>query len=231
MTSSIKNDSIVKIENLKYNNDAVILTEKIKLYDSEHNFIREINGVYGQIVSIDSNSKNKYDLSNSDESCNLHNFVKIKGQKLTGWVYGKYLFEKENLNRDTTLLINNIKIEIVPTKNFNIGVYDKEIDGLSFCSNNQNPVILFNSLFNKYEYIQISPKNENYTENYLTLDNHDMWLDKIENVNINGAIVTMQIFREYQEGFADIEIEIRLNDSQSTAKVLKVTKRETENDD
>ncbi|MGX7668756.1 hypothetical protein [Flavobacterium pedocola] len=215
-----------KFEAVTYQNDAILLTDTIKIYDSQQNVIREITNVYGKVVTIDSISKNKFDLTNSGERCNLHNFVKVTGPNISGWVYGRFLFEKENQKRDKTLNIDTVKFQIIPTKNFNIGVYDEETEGLSFCGENQNPVLFYNGLYNKYEYLPLYPKNENYDENYLTLDAHDGWMDEIKNYSLKENVLTPEIYREYQEGSATITVEIELNKKQSTCKVTKIEKRD-----
>jgi len=210
-------------ETAGHKNKGILLSEKVKIYDNKQNVLREIEAIYGEVVTIDSISKLKFELTNSDDRCNLHHFVKVKGKGFSGWIYGDLLFEIEEGDRAVKLGSSG---EIIPTKNFNIGVYDDEEDMLSFCSENQNPVLFHNTIFNKYEYLPILPKNENYPQGYLTFDNHDGWKDVIRSFSSDGRTLKIQIYREYQEGSATIDLEIELSEKQSTCKVVKVEKEE-----
>lgn len=209
-------------ETIVHPNEGVFLTENIKIYDNKQNVIREIEHVYGEVLTIDSISKLKFDLTGSDDRCKLHNFVKVKCKRFSGWVYGDFLFEKEK--GDRTVKVGETGL-LIPTKNFNIGVYDEKVQCLSFCGDgNQNPVLFYNGIFKKYEYLPIVPKNENYSETYLTLDNHDGWRDEVKSFSSDGVTMKLSIYREYQEGSAVIDLEIDINNKQSTCKVVKVEK-------
>lgn len=208
----------------------IILTEELTVYSLNKDSLKTIGNLYGEIVQIDSISKKKYDLKNTDDRCNLHNFVKVRSKKINGWVYSPEVFEHvltqvpyESVQPDTTLIFGNTRIRVIPTKNFNIGVYDETVDGLSFCSGNQSPVILYNSVYNKYEYIPISnetSKEINYSFNYFTFDSNDGWHDEWISSDLKGTILTLKIKREFQEGHAKIVIQIRLDPNQSRGKII-----------
>lgn len=209
-------------ETIVHPNKGIFLTENIQIYDNKQNVIREIEDVYGQLVTIDSISKLKFDLTGSDDRCKLHNFVKVKCKRFSGWVYGDFLFEKEKYDRIVNVGRTGL---LIPTKNFNIGVYDEEVECLSFCGDgNQSPVLFYNGTYKKYEYLPIFPKNENYSEGYLTLDDHDGWQDKAKSFSSNGITLKLTVYRQYQEGGAVIDLEIDINNKQSTCKVVKVVK-------
>jgi hypothetical protein len=223
----VNQKSDLKFETLKHINKGIILSSKVNLYDQSKNPIGEIDSVFGQIVQIENISKSKFDLGKSNERCNLHNFVQVKSDKINGWIYGESIFELENANRDTSFVIDNVKFKIFPTKNFGIGVYDEEQDGLSFCEKGtQSPVIIYNGKFKKEEFIPIEGNQKAYNEGYFTLDNHDGWKDKITNANYQNDTLRLTILREFQEGFADIELDINFNDNQSIGRVIKEIKRD-----
>ena len=226
-SSDKKNDNVAMIMETKYHlNEGIILTDKIKIYDNNQNEIKEISTTFGEVVKIDSISISKYNLKKTDDRCDLHNFVKIKGKDFSAWVYGDKIFEKENAKRDFEVKHNNYTFEILPTKNFSIGVYDKELEMLSFCeSGTQSPVLFYNGVFKKYEFIPILNKNEVYYD-FFTLDSHDGWEDNIIDTKFKDNVLTLNIVREQQEGFTDIILEIKIDKDQSTGKVVKCRDRD-----
>lgn len=211
---------------MTHQNLGIILVDSLNVYDKNRNVIGKTMNTLGQMVTIDSVSISKFTVSKSTNRCNLHNFIHVKGSKINGWVYGQSVFEAEQSNRDTSFVIDGISFKIIPTKNFGIGVYDEELDLLSFCGQgSQSPILLYNSKFVKYEYIPVDHK-ETYSETYVTLDNHDGWSDRIKRLGFVNDTLKLFIEREYQEGFADIEIEIYINDKQSKANVANYQRRD-----
>lgn len=216
---------------IKHDNIGVILTDELIVYDRFGSQLKTIKNLYGEIVAIDSISKEKIDLKNTGDNCNLLNFVKIRSENINGWVYSPKVYEHDinpNLKRDTTLVFNQMKIEILPTKNFNIGVYDEVEDMLTFCSGNDSPVIFYNSKFKKYETILLEnlPESQNdYSDNYFTLDNHDGWVDKIIAATLSANCLTLEIERNYQEGAALITVEINLATKKSIGRILKYERK------
>ncbi|WP_445722219.1 hypothetical protein [Flavobacterium sp.] len=225
----IQTEQSLSFKRKKYQNEAIILTDTIKIYDINKNIIYKITNAYGEIITIDSISEEKINLKQTNERCDLHNFIWVKNEKFSGWIYGEFVFEKENKNRAVNYTIDSTIFKFIPTKNFNIGVYDEEMGELSFCSDNQSPILFYNGRDQKYEYIKIIQDKEIYSENYLTLDTHDGWYDEIKSVIYSDGVLNLEIYREYQETNVTIEIEIYLDKNQSTAKVLKVTKGKEEN--
>lgn len=187
-------------------NDAIILVDTLFIYNNKWQVIGKRGGLYGCIVSIDSVSEEKIALTQTTNNCLKHNFVHIKHLNWQAWVYGQKVFEKENENRDTSLIFNGVNYIFTPCKNFGIGIYDEDEELLSFCPDgNQNPLLLYNSKFQSQSIISID-KSEAYSENYVTLDHHDGWIDQIKLVDIKNDTMKIQIERIYQEGFADIEL-------------------------
>lgn len=216
---------------IKHDNIGVILTDELIVYDRFGSQLKTIKNLYGEIVAIDSISKEKIDLKNSGDNCNLLNFVKIRSENINGWVYSPKVYEHElnpSPKRDTTLVFNEMKIEILPTKNFNIGVYDEVEDILTFCSGNDSPVIFYNSKYKKYETILLEnlPESQNdYAESNFTLDNHEGWHDEIIAVHFSNNRLTLVVKREYQEGEATITIEITFDKHKSLGKVIKYERK------
>lgn len=205
-----------------HQNLAVILTNELDLYDEHRNSISKVTNSMGQIVEIDNISTERFALNQSTDRCDLHHFVRIP--KLRGWIYGQFVFEDEKSNRDQTFAFKDIWFKIIATKNFGIGVYDSIDKKSSTCvDGSQSPVILFNSKFNKYEFVPVKNK-EVYSQGYFTLDKQDRWVDSIVSTSYANDKLTISIHRKFPEGSADITVEISIDPKQSTAKVLKYSK-------
>lgn len=150
-------------------NFGVILDSTMDLYNCNFEKIGIIDNTYGLMIEIDSVSAKKHLLIESDERCDLHNYIYVASERFSGWVYGQYVFEKTT-DRDTVFTFDHHEIAIIPCQNFGIGVYDEEMDGLSFCgSGNQSPIILVYD--GKKSIVQI--QNEHFLEDYWTMDAHD----------------------------------------------------------
>jgi hypothetical protein len=218
-------------QTIKHGTIGIILTNELTVYDLHKNVLKKVGNLYGEIVEIDSISKNKFDLKNTDDRCNLYNFVKVRGKKINGWVYGPEVYEQQRpehalINKaadDTILNFSGVQIKIIPTKNFNIGVYDELENMLSFCDGNHSPVILYNSIYNKYESIPLENKTSgeiNYPSKYFVFDSHDGWHDKLISSRLKGNVLTLEMKRELQEGHAKYMIEITLDRNQSRGKII-----------
>lgn len=120
---------------------AVILTDALDLYDRNFSIAGRSKDTVGLIVEIDSISEQRIALSDSTDDCNLHHFIRVKSQQLTGWIYGEYVFEQD-LSRDTTFNIAGVELKLIPTENFGVGCEDDE--GPTFCCD-PNPLLLYNS--------------------------------------------------------------------------------------
>ena len=217
-------------QTIKRETIGIILTNELTVYDLNKNVLKKVSNLYGEVVEIDSISKNKFDLKNTDDRCNLYHFVKVRSKKINGWVYSQEVYEQvlsqatyESVKQDTSLVFGDIQIKIIPTKNFNIGVYDEAVEGLSFCNGNHSPVILHNSIYNKYESIPLENKTFkkiNYPSNYFTFDSHDGWHDELISSSFKNNLLTLEIKREFQEGHAKYVIEITLDRNQSHGKII-----------
>ncbi|WP_417368402.1 hypothetical protein [Flavobacterium beibuense] len=212
------------IQSLKHNNKVLILKGELELYNKNLKETGKAAGLYGLIVSTDSISQNRYDLTGANDYCKLHNFIKVSHPDVKGWVYGKDVYEYD-MSRDTTFTVNDIQFKIIPTKNFSVGVYDDE--GLTFCGSD-NPMVLYNSKFEKEEFIPIENKNDDYVSDYISYDSHDGWIDSFEGASLVGDTLTLNIYREYQEGSANIIFEIYLSKFGSKAIIKEIIEHEPE---
>ena len=217
-------EEVPAFKTIAHPNLGVILTNELDLYDEHRNSISKVINSMGEIVEIDSISTEQFALDKSTDRCDLHHFVRLKGPKLRGWVYGRFVFEDGKSSRDQTIAFKGIWFKIIATKNFGIGVYDS-INKKSTCSDGlQSPVILYNSKFERYEFIPVKNKAV-YSKGYFTLDNHDRWVDSIVSTSYSNSKLSISILRKFKKGSADINLEITLDPKQSTAKVLKYSKR------
>ncbi|MFD0962705.1 hypothetical protein [Pseudofulvibacter geojedonensis] len=207
----------------EHKNRAVVISNSLKIYNRNKKVIDSVKNLYGSLVEIDSISELKYDLLDSGERCNLYNFIRIKGNKIEGWVIGKDIFEYSNEERDSVLEMNGVKLQLKTTQNFDIGVYDEENEILSFCGEgNQMPLLIKNSLFDKEELIKVKGFQNLYPDGYLTLDAHDGWYDSINELSYINNVLNITITRVYQEGSDVIRANIFFNEKQSYAEVTKL---------
>lgn len=214
-------NKIKSFETRVYNNKAIILKNKIQIFDTNLNVIQKIEDCMGTIVTIDSISERKYNIYNTNNRCDLHNFIWINSEKFFGWTYGQYIFEKEKSNKIYEYEIDEIPFYFIPTKNFNIGVYDKDLEELSFCNKNQNPILFYNGLYQKYEYLPLKNENILYPEGYFTIDNHERWTDEILSFDYNDETIFLSVLREYQDSSLLIDIEIKIKEKQSFINTIK----------
>jgi hypothetical protein len=204
---------------------AVLICDSIAIYDRRQKRMKVVHGVRGKLLNTDSISVQMFSINGSEDRCDLHYFVKVRSEMVNGWVYGKTVFEQAQDGRDSSFSSGGIDFWLTPLKNFNIGVYDEKDEMLSFCDN-PAPLLVFNSLYMRSEYIRLQQAHDEYPEAYLTFDMHDGWVDTLISAVYDGKALRLKILRTYQEGFADIEVLIHLNEKQSYATIARVVKRE-----
>jgi hypothetical protein len=210
----------------KYINSCLILKNELIVYDKSLKKLKTIKLDFASIFNIDSISISKIDLNNTKDDCELLNLVHINSENFKGWVLDKDIYEiqkDEQLKSDTVLNFDKTQIKLLPTKNFNIGVYNYEIEGISGCQNNHRPLLIFNTIFNKMEYIPIINHKKYDLIDYMTYDAHDGWYDKLFHSQLIKNTLHLIILREYQEGASIFHYEIVLNSNQSKAKIIKKT--------
>lgn len=221
-----KQEITKEFEAIKHNNKALILIDDLVLYNKRLKAIGETSVQYGALVTIDSISKNRINITDKGDHCKEYNLVHIASPKFKGWIEGKNIFEYLHDNRDTIFNAGNVQFKLYATKNFAIGASDD--DGLTFCGDN-NPVVLYNSKYNFEGFVPVE-KHSDYTDGYLVMDDFDGWFDSIKSVVFTDDILTVVIFREYQEGNADITLEIKLLPNGYKAKVINYVRRELESE-
>ncbi len=213
-----------EFEAIKHNNKALILIDDLVLYNKRLKAIGETNVQYGELVNIDSISKKRMNITGKGDRCNEYNLVHIATPKFKGWIEGKNIFEYLHDKRDTIFNAGNVQFKLKADKNFAICASDD--DGLTFCGDN-NPVILHNSKYNFEGFVPVQ-KHSDYTDGYMVMDDFDGWLDKIKSVAFTDNVLTVVVFREYQEGSADITLEIKLLPNGYKGKVINYVRRELE---
>lgn len=204
-----------------HRNKAVLICDSIAIYDRRQKRMKVVHGVRGTLLNTDSISVQMFSINGSEDHCDLHYFVKVSSELVNGWVYGKTVFEQAHDGRDSSFSSGGIDFRFTPLKNFNIGVYDEKDEMLSFCDN-PAPLLIYNSLYKRSEYIRFQQAHEDYPDAYLTLDNHDGWSDTLISAVYEENTLHLKITRAYQEGFADIEVLIHLNEKQSYATLVRV---------
>ncbi|MFP5436251.1 MAG: hypothetical protein ACLGH8_00510 [Bacteroidia bacterium] len=223
-TTDIKVKDKKEFESIKHSNKALILIDNLVLYDKMLTVISETKNHYGKLVTIDSISKKRININGKGDNCNEYNLVHIANPKFNGWIEGKDIFEYLHDKRDTTFTINNVKFKLFATKNFAIDASDD--DGLTFCGDN-NPVVLYNSKFGFESFVPVE-KHSDYSDGYMVMDDFDGWMDKIKSVGFKDDVLTVVIFREYQEDSADITLEIKLLPNGYKGKVISYVHHEQE---
>jgi len=222
-TIPIKKDKIA-FDVIPYLNRAFILTDSIMVYDKNRLFQKKVYHLARTLVTIDSISKSKYFIGSGDSVCDVYNMIKIRSGKVSGWVYGKDVYEfterkKEgNINKDTVFTIQSINFRLYVLQNFGPGFEDEE--GLTFCGED-NPVALYNSKYDRLEVIPVNDPRDEYTNTYMSLDLFDGWEDEIKSITFYDNGLLIGIKREFQEGLAHIELLIHLNANGSEAEVIK----------
>jgi hypothetical protein len=232
---SCKNDSSVKqttaektisskiVDNSNsqlHKNKALVLTHNLDLYNGEYVKTGSLNGFYGTIIDIDSISKKRMALNKSADRCDEHNFVYSSSPRVKGWIYGADVFEYLHDKRDTTFTIEATQFKVYATKNFAIGASDE--NGLTSCSDN-SPIVLYNSKYKVESYVPMI-ESADYKSKYMVLDASDAWYDEIKATKLTDDLLTVAIRRTYQEGSADIIIDIKLLKDGYSGEVVGITK-------
>lgn len=219
-----KQEITKEFEAIKHNNKALILIDDLVLYNKRLKAIGEASVQYGALVTIDSISKNRINITGKGDRCKEYNLVHIDTPKFKGWIEGKDIFEYLHDKRDTIFSAGNVQFKLYATKNFAIGASVN--DGLTFCGDN-NPVVLYNSKYNFEGFVSVA-KHSDYKDGYMVMDDFDGWLDKIKSVAFTDDVLTVVILREYQEGSADITLEIKLLPNSYKGKVINYVRHELE---
>lgn len=196
----------------------VILSDKLSLYDSDGKELGISTGLFGAIATMDSISKNRIDIAKSGDQCKAFHFVKVNNPKVKGWLYSKDIYEYGNNERDTLFTVGDVDFKMYVGENFGIGVEDEY--GLSGCDDT-SPVVVFNSQSNVEAYVPLKDKTGRYQGDFLVLDAHDGWYDKIIKADFTAGRLKLTIHRSYQEGSADFKVIVSLLNKGYNAEVIE----------
>ncbi len=206
-SESIKTDSNQpKITFYKANGRVILLGNNIKLLDANFKEIKDISSLNEHFVDVIEVSDKYHKAKPTDDYCQEFKYVKIKTKDLEGYVDGRKIYEPIKHIQNKTVKINNNEVSFIATTYFGIGVSDD--DGLTGCSIN-TPVIFSDKSVN-YEGLVKMVKNKNYQDNYpyFELKDDDGANDEILNIDKKGDKYLLQIKRTYQEGRANLLVEI-----------------------
>lgn len=204
---SVKSDTNqTKITFYKVNGKGILLGGNIKLLDENFKEIKDISYLNEQFVDVTEVSDKYHKLKPTDDYCQEFKYVKIKTKDLVGYVDGRKIYEPIKNTQNKIVKIDNNEVSFIATSNFGIGVSDD--DGLTGCSIN-TPVVFSDRSIN-YEGLVKMVKNKNYEDNYpyFELKDDDGANDEILSIDKQGDKYLLKIKRSYQEGGANLLVEV-----------------------
>lgn len=208
----IKTDTTqTKITFYKVNGKGVLLGDNIKLLDDNLKEIKNISFLNEQFVDVTEVSDKYYKIKPTDDYCQEFKYVKIKTKEFEGYVDGRKIYEPIKHTHNKILKIDNNQVSFIATSYFGIGVLDD--DGLTGCSIN-TPIVFSDKSVN-YEGLVKMIKNKNYEDNYpyFELKDDDGANDEILNIDKQGDKYLLKIKRTYQEGGANLLVEVYKDNS------------------
>lgn len=209
-----------KITFNKVNGKGILLGDNIKLLDENYKEIKDISYLVEQFVEITDVSYKYHKLKPTDDYCKEFKYVKIKTKDLDGYVDGRKIYEPIKKTQNKIMKIDNYEVSFIATSYFGIGVSDD--DGLTGCSIN-TPVVFSDRSVN-YEGLVKMVKNKNYEDNYpyFELKDDDGANDVILKIDKQGDKYLLKIKRTYQEGGANLLVEIYKDKSgKFVAEIIK----------
>lgn len=204
---SIKTDTNeIKITFYKVNGKGILLGDNIKLLDENFKEIKDISYLNEQFVDVTEVSDKYHKIKSTDDYCQEFKYVKIKTKDFKGYVDGRKIYEPIKNIQNKIVKIDNNEVSFIATSYFGIGVSDD--DGLTGCSIN-TPVVFSDKSVN-YEGLVKMVKNKNYEDNYpyFELKDDDGANDEILSIDKQGDKYLLKIKRTYQEGGANLLVEI-----------------------
>jgi hypothetical protein len=195
-----------KITFYKVNGKGILLGDNIKLLDENFKEIKDISYLNEQFVDISEVSDKYHKIKPTDAYCQEFKYVKIKTKDFEGYVDGRKIYEPIKHFQNKIVKIDNNEVSFIATTYFGIGVSDN--DGLTGCSI-KTPVVFSDKSAN-YEGLVKMVKNNNYEDNYpyFELKDDDGANDEILNIDKQGDKYLLRIKRTYQEGGANLLVEI-----------------------
>ncbi|MCU4190170.1 hypothetical protein M9Q43_13485 [Flavobacterium sp. HXWNR29] len=212
--------SHTKITFCKVNGKGILLGDNLKLLNGNFKEIKDISYLNEQFVDITEVSDKYYKIKPTDDYCQEFKYIKIKTKDFEGYVDGRKIYEPIKHFQNKIVKIDNKEVSFIATNYFGIGVSDD--DGLTGCSIN-TPVVFSDKSVN-YEGLVKMVKNENYEDNYpyFELKQDDGANDEILSIEKQGDKYLLNIKRTYQEGGANLLVEV-YNDKSGTfiAEIIK----------
>jgi hypothetical protein len=196
----------IRITFYKVNAKGILLGDNIKLLDENFKEIKEISYLSEQFVAVTEVSDKYHKNKPTDDYCQEFKYVKIKTKDLEGYVDGRKIYEPIENTQNKTVKIDNSEVSFNATAYFGMGVSDEE--GLTGCTIH-SPVVFSDKSAN-YEGLVKMVKNKNYEQDfpYFELKEDDGATDEILSINKQGDKYLLKIKRTYQEGGANLLVEI-----------------------
>jgi hypothetical protein len=207
--STTNQSNIEKIKNETfsiYKTKAVLIGQKIELFDENNKVIKDISILNEKIVSVLAIS-NKINFHKNVSDCNEYKWVKIKIDNEIGFVDGTYLYEFIEHNQNQKKQIGTDEIEIILTKNMGQREFDETGDPL-YCFSDKP--IVFKDKASKYEGVIKTVKNK-FSENnnyYFEIADDDGAGDEINAIEKINEKYILTIKRSYQEGVGNLKVSI-----------------------
>ena len=195
-----------KITFYKVNGKGILLGDDIKLLDENFKVIKDISYLNEHFVDVTEVSDKYHKIKPKDDYCQEFKYVKIKTKDFEGYVDGRKIYETIKHTQNKIVNLDNNEVSFIATTYFGIGVSDD--DGLTGCSIN-TPVV-FSDKNVKYEGLVKIVKNKNYESDYpyFELKDDDGANDEILSIDKQGEKYLLKIKRTYQEGGANLLVEI-----------------------
>jgi hypothetical protein len=195
-----------KITFYKVSGKGILLGNDIKLLDENFNEIKDISYLNEHFVDVTEVSDKYHKMKPTDDYCQEFKYVKIKTKHIEGYVDGRKIYGPIKHTQNKIVKIDNNEVSFIATTSFGIGVSDNY--GLTGCSIN-TPVVFSDKSVN-YEGLVKMVKNKNYEDNYpyFELKDDDGANDEILSIDKQGDKYLLKIKRGYQEGGANLLVEV-----------------------
>ena len=226
---TLKKTEIVKTnkEEIKFSEtdgEALLIGEKIELFDTDLNVIEDITNLSGKIVNIKGVSDSLFNHGKgSEEFCKSFWYVKIHNDTINGIVNGTQVFKIQDSKQEEKFTIEGNSIEFLRTEFFGMGSeYQGDLMG---CSVDQ-PIVL-KDMANDY-YGPVDLVQNDYSKEaswgtaypYFELRNDDGGHDKIDTLITEGLKIRLKIHRGFQEGENDSDVLLSFDNDKYKAEYL-----------
>lgn len=205
------NDSTIKDETFKaHNSRAILLGDKIELFDENGKVIKDITYLNETIVEVLAKST-KLNHNKEIKDCNEYYWVKIIADKKTGYVDGNKLYEPYKHEQNQKIKFGSNEISITLTKTMGQREFD-DTEEVLYCFSDKP--IIFKDTEANYEGILTTIKNKFSEKNnhYFAIYDDDMAGDEVTKIEKIENKYILSILRGYQEGGANMKVAIYKDD-------------------